>query len=257
MKNIELFFFFWWDWDSLLMFLLFLFSFVLFLQLKDIAVIPAQLNPVLNQVEFLWKKPPLHRAAKSQKDIPSYLLGILVSLHNCRIFFYSFVYSAVPRTKKRCCGERNINIFNYCLLCRIDMFTIVYSTLTGGYKMLYPFIYLFSMKLTYVLGYFFCRVSLEHKNQHLKRKLAHEYPSSFEMILWMMAGMITESYWAIPVVTSHVAAVCLFHPLLGFYYSPERNWDIIDQIKLTLLSILLRSVISLQFFFLLLLLFFW
>ena len=86
--------------------------------------------------------------------------------------------------------------------------------------MFFPFIYFSSMELIYILSYFFCRVSLEHKNQHLKWKLAHEYPSSFVMIhsiLLMMVGMITEPYWAIPVVISHVGAVCL---LLGFYYSP-------------------------------------
>ena len=36
---------------------------------------------------------------------------------------------------------------------------IVYSTRTEGYKMLYPFIYLSSMGLSYILGYVYCRVS--------------------------------------------------------------------------------------------------
>ena len=127
---------------------------------------------------------------------------------------------------------------------------IVYSTRKGGYKIVYPFIYLSSMELTYILGYVYYRVSLENKNQ--RRKLVHVYPSSFAMIhsiLWMMVGMITEPFWAIPVVTLHAAAVCLFYLLLGFYYSPDRDWDIRDKINLTLLFILLMSVISVQVLF--------
>ena len=72
--------------NSLLRFLLFVFPFVLFPQLENIAVIPAQLNPVLNHFEYLWeKKPPIN--------------------------------SAVPKRKTDVVV--NINIFTYCLLCRI------------------------------------------------------------------------------------------------------------------------------------------
>lgn len=64
-----------------------------------------------------------------------------------------------------------------------------------------------------------------------------------------LVGMITEPYWAIPVVTLHAAAVCFFYLLLGFYHSLDRDWNIRDKINLTLLFILLMSIISVQVLF--------
>ena len=78
------------------------------------------------------------------------------------------------------------------------------------------------------------------------------YPGSFVMIhsvLWMTVGMITEPYWAIPVVSSLAAAVCLFYFLLGFCHSPDRNWDIRDKINSALLFLFFMSVISVQLLF--------
>ena len=233
--------------------LLFLFLFVLFLQLEDIAVIPAQLNPALNHVECVMEeKPPGFELQRAKKIFP----------HVCWAFWFFSVIAGYFATvlfiqlfrekKKKDVVVSSTLTFSVTLLCvglLFGILAIVYSTRKGGYEMVYPFIYLSSMGLTYILGYVYCCVSLEEKKK--RWKLAHVYPSSFVMIhsiLWMMVGMITEPYWAIPVVTLHAAAVFLFYLLLGFYYS-DRDWDIRDKINLTLLFILLMSIISVQVLF--------
>ena len=251
MKNVELFFFLM---MTLLMSLLFLFLFVLFLQLEDIAVIPAQLNPALNHVECVMEeKPPGFELQRAKKIFP----------HVCWAFWFFSVIAGYFATvlfiqlfrekKKKDVMVSSTLTFSVTLLCvglLFGILAVVYSTRKGGYEMVYPFIYLSSMGLTYILGYVYCYVTVEEKKESWK--LAHVYSSSFVMIhsiLWMMVGMITEPYWAIPVVTLHAAAVCLFYLLLGFCYSPDREWDTRDIINLTLLFILLMSIISVQVLF--------
>ena len=229
------------------------FLFVLCLQLEDIAVIPTQLNPALNHVECIVEEKPsdfeLHRVKKIFPHIcwAFWFFSLIAG------YFVTVVFVQLFQERKKDIVVKEILILSLTVFCVGFLFgilVIVYDSRKGGYKWVYPSIHLLSMIFTYMLGYVYCRVSLEHQNQHLKWKLAHVYPSSFVMIhsiLWMMVGMITEPHWAIPVVTSHAAAVCLFCLLLGFCHSPDRDWDIRDKTNLALLIILLMSVISVQF----------
>lgn len=233
--------------------LLFIFLFVLFLQLEDIAVIPAQLNPALNHVECVMEeKPPGFELQRAKKTFPhvcwAFWFFSIIAGYFATVLFIQLFQEQKKNVVVKGTLTFSLTVFYVGLL--FGILAIVYSTRKGGRKMVYPFIYLSSMGLTYILGYVYCVNSLENQNQPLKRKLAHVYPSSFVMIhsiLWMMVGMITEPFWAIPVVTSHAAAVCLFYLLLGFYHTPDRDWDNRDIINFTLLFILLMSVISVKF----------
>ena len=109
------------------------------------------------------------------------------------------------------------------------------------YKMAYPFVYLFTIGIAFVLGY---------SIPNWKRKTAHVYPGSFVVIhsiLWMMVGMITEPFWAIPVVTSCALVIFLFYLLACFSLSSDRNWDTRDIFNFVLLVVLIMSTISVQF----------
>ena len=232
--------------------LLFLFLFVLFLQLEDIAVIPAQLNPSLNHVECVMEEKPTGFELQRAKKIFPHVCWAFWFFSIIAGYFATVLFIQLFQEKKNDVVVSSTLTFSVTLFyvgLLFGIIAIVYSTRKGGYKMVYPFIYLSSMGLTYILGYVYCYVTVEEKKESWK--LAHVYSSSFVMIhsiLWMMVGMITEPYWAIPVVTLHAAAVFLFYLLLGFYYS-DRDWDIRDKINLTLLFILLMSIISVQVLF--------
>ena len=234
--------------------LLFLFPFVLFLQLEDIAVIPAQLNPALNHVEcVVEEKHPGFELQRIKKTLPCicwafWLFSITAGYFATVVFIQLFQEREKDVVKIALTFSFTVSFVGFVF----GIIAIFYGTPMKGYQMVYPSIYLSSVVLTYILGYVYYRVSLVHINRHLKRMLVHVYPSSFVMIhsiLWMMVGMITEPYWAISVVTSQAAAVRLLYLLLGFFHSPDRDWDIRDKINFTLFFILSMSVISVQFFY--------
>ena len=231
-------------------------SFCLFLQLEDIAIIPAQLNPALNHVEcIVEEKLPGFELQRLKKTFPHICWAFLVFSLTAG-YFVTVAFVQLLQERKTDVVVKGTLAFSYIVVYLgffLSILAIVYGTRRGGYQMLYPSIHLYFIGLTLILGYFYCRVSLEYKNQHLRIKLAHMYPGSFVMIhsiLWMMVGMITEPYWAIPLVTSQAAGVRLSYLLLDFSYSPDRDWDIRDKTNLTLLFILSMSVLSVQFFFL-------
>ena len=234
---------------------LFILPFVLFLQLEDIAGIPAQLNPAVNHVKCVVEDKPLGFELQGvEKTFPHicwavWFFSILAGYFTTVAFIQRF-----QERQKYVVVKVTIAFSNVFVGVGLSSSTasINLGRLSEGYKMVYPSIYLFSMALTYTLSYVYCVLYLKHINHFLQLRLACVYPGSFVMIhsiLWMIVGTITEPYWAISVVTSYAAAACLFYLLLGFIYSPERDWDIRDTINSMLLSILFSSVMSVQFFY--------
>ena len=234
---------------------LFILPFVLFLQLEDIAGIPAQLNPAVNHVKCVVEDKPLgFELQRVEKTFPYicwavWFFSILAGYFTTAAFIQRF------QERQKDVVVKVTIVFSIFFL-GAGVFSWIVMSILGmlseGYKMVYPNIYLFSMVLTYTLSYVYCLLYLKHINRRLQLRLACVYPGSFVMIhsiLWMIVGMITEPYWAISVVTSYAAAACLFYLLLGFINSPERDWDIRDKINFTLLFILISSVMSVQFFY--------
>lgn len=174
---------------TLLMSLLVLFLFVLFLQLEDIAVIPAQLNPALNHVECVMEeKPPGFELQRAKKIFPYvcwafWFFSIIAGYFATVLFIQLFEEKNKEKKEKKDVVVSSTLTFSVTLLCvglLFGIIAIVYSTRKGGYKMVYPFIYLSSMGLTYILGYVYCYVTVEEKKESWK--LAHVYSSSFVMI---------------------------------------------------------------------------
>lgn len=131
------------------MFLLFLSPFVLFLQLEYIAVIPAQLNPVLNHVEcVVEEKHPGFELQRVKKTFPHicwafWFLSIIAEYFSTVVFIQLFQERKTDGVVK---GTLIFSLTLFYVGLLIDILAIVYSTLIGGYKMLYPFIYLSSME---------------------------------------------------------------------------------------------------------------
>ena len=218
--------------------------------------LPAQLNPALNNVERVVEEtePPNFELPGVKKIFP----------HICWVFcFLSIIVGCfVTVVVIQLFVEREDDVvvqgtltFSFALVfvgAASGSTAIVYSLRAGGYEVVYPIIYVFSMVVTCILGLLYCQVTSQQEIMNFTSRRTSVYPGSFVMIhsvLWMTVGMITEPYWAIPVVSSLAAAVCLFYFLLGFCHSPDRNWDIRDKINSALLFLFFMSVISVQLLF--------
>lgn len=83
--------------------------------------------------------------------------------------------------------------------------------------------------------------------------LCTAYPGVFiavHHILWVMIGIITEPFWALPVVTTLVMLAFLFYVLSSLYFSFQK-WEIWQTINFFLLVAVAISVMLVQFSFLL------
>ena len=233
--------------------LLFLFLFVFFLQLEDIAVRPAQLNPALNHVECVVKEtePPNFELPGVTKIFP----------HICWVFYFLSIDAGyfITVAVVHLCEERKddvvmkgtltFSLFLVLLGVVSGSFAISDGVRAGGCKMVYPILYVSSIILICIPGHFYRLVTVQKKNLKFMSRQTSVYLGSFVMIhsiLWMLVGMITEPYWAIPVVTSLAAAVCFFYPLFCFFHSKGRPWDFRDKFNTVFLIFLFISVLSTQ-----------
>lgn len=83
--------------------------------------------------------------------------------------------------------------------------------------------------------------------------LCTAYPGCFiavHHILWVMIGIITEPFWALPVVTTFVMLAFLFYVLSSLYFSFQ-TWEMWQTINFVLLVAVAISVMLVQFSFLL------
>ena len=232
--------------------LLFLFLFVFFLQLEDIAVRPAQLNPALNHVECVVKEtePPNFELPGVTKIFP----------HICWVFNFLSITAGyfVTLAVVQLCEERKDDVvmkgtLKFSLILVLlgvvsGSLAIFYGVRVGGCKSVYPIFYVSSIIIICILGFFYRVVTEKKKNPKFMSMQTSVYPGSFVMIhsiLWMLVGMITEPYWAIPVVTSIAAAVCFLYPLFHFFHS-GRSWDFRDKFNTVVLIFLFISVLSTQ-----------
>ena len=233
--------------------LLFLFLFVFFLQLEDIAVHPFHLDPSLNIAECVVKEtePPNFELPGVTKIFP-HICWVFISLSLVAGYFVNAVVVQLCEERKDDVVTKGTLAFLLSLVivgAVSGSIAIVYSLPAGGYKILYPIIYVSCIIIICILGYVYCRVTLKNKNPKFMSLQTSVYPGSFVMIhtiLWMLVGMITEPYWAIPVVTSLAAIVCFSYALLGFCFSSDRTWDLRDKFNTILLWLLFMLVLFAQ-----------
>lgn len=149
------------------------------------------------------------------------------------------------------------------------LIAIIATTHAMPGQLTYPLIYIFSICLVCFGRFFYCL----HQERIERRKcrivswkfestsneepgwgfLCTAYPGCFiavHHILWVMIGIITEPFWAIPVVTSYIMLAFLLYVLSSLYYSFE-EWNPRQTINFILVVAAAISVMLVQFSFLL------
>ena len=147
---------------------------------------------------------------------------------------------------------------------------IVEAIFAAGYsiqlQVLYPLIYLVFIFLVCLRRFLYC-LSREHINRRNGRIswkfeknggaepvwgfLCTAYPGCFIAVhhaLWVMIGIITEPFWALPVVTTIVMLAFLFYVLSALFFS-FGQWDRWQTINFALLVAVGMSVMLVQFSF--------
>lgn len=231
------------------------------MQLEDIAINPLLYNPSLNNVECVVEDDGSKvRFESVKKTFPQMcwafwffsLIGSYFVTMLC-IQLFDETYNNPEDVVVKATFFFLFVVFWLGIISAIT--AICYSM--DGYKMSYPLVYLFSIVLVLLRGYFYCKRYLILDAQVNPTKLHSLSPYTVDpgcfivihSILWMMIGMITEPYWAIPVVTSCVVVILLFYLTAFFYLSIDRKWDTRDKVNFAALVVLVLSVISVQFSF--------
>ncbi len=154
---------------------------------------------------------------------------------------------------------------------------------TKKYEMSYPLFYFLSVVLFSFLGFWFgkYRFGLSFKPEEIKERrnpfsqdqgetsvdkadrpfLCMVFPCMFiaiHNVLWVMLGITTEPFWAIPVVTSHVAVALLVYLLILYCFNvssenesnnTEGKWGNVDKFNLLILIGAVLSIVSVLFSF--------
>ena len=172
--------------------------------------------------------------------------------------------------KERYQGEQSAEVKSTLLFVFVLFWLgVVEAIFAAGYstqlQVLYPLIYLLCIFLV-CLGRFLYCLNAGHIHRYNGRILwkfengegepawgflCTAYPGCFiavHHILWVMIGIITEPFWALPILTSIVMLAFLFYVLssLFFLYASWEKWQ---AIKLALLVAVGMSIMLVQFSF--------
>ena len=134
-------------------------------------------------------------------------------------------------------------------------------------QILYPLIYLFFIFLVCLRRFLYC-LSRRHIERNREGKISWKfkehgeaepvrgflctvYPGCFIAVhhtLWVMIGILTEPFWALPIITTIVMLAFLFYVLSSLFFSFE-NWNGWQVINFALLVAVGMSVMLVQFSF--------
>lgn len=231
------------------------------MQLEDIAVNPATFNPSLNNVECVVEK---ERSNNRFENVKKTFPQICWAFWFFSLIGSYFVNMLCIQLFNENYNNREDVVVKATLFFLFLVFWLgIISAITAicysikGYKITYPIVYLFSIILVLLRGLFYCKsyLILDAQINPVTPHSLSAYtvdPGCFiviHSILWMMVGMISEPFWAIPIVTSYAVVIFLFYLSAFFYLSSDRQWDTRDKVNLGVLVVLVLSVISVQFSF--------
>ena len=234
-------------------------------QLEDIAISPSSFNPSLNSVECVADGGYENHLKNINKAFPQICWLIL---------FSSLIGSNLIRmlVLKYCRGESNraksiLSLVFVVLLCGtiVAIVAVIYSRQA---QIIYPLTYLLFILLIFLLcsAYYLFQAGNEDNkiacfkfgnNGKLQSKsilLWTTYPGIFIAVhhaLWVMIGIITEPYWALPVATSFIMFAFLFYLLSALFFSQTQEWDTSMKIKFGFMIAACISVVMVQLSFLL------
>lgn len=169
------------------------------------------------------------------------------------------------------CGQRRgaksiLSLVFVAFLCGtvLAIVTVIYSSQAQIiYPLTYLLIILFSCLFSSVYYLFQARQStidivcleFRHNGEPQSRSvlLWTAYPGIFVAVhhaLWVMIGIITEPYWALPVATSFIMFAFLFYVLSALYFSTE-DWNASAKVNFGFMVAAGISVVMIQLSFLL------
>ena len=204
-------------------------------QLEDIAISPSSFNPSLNSVECVADGGYENHLKNINKAFPQICWLIL---------FSSLIGSNLIRmlVLKYCRGESSraksiLSLVFVVLLCGtiVAIVAVIYSRQA---QIIYPLTYLLFILSIFLLcsAYYLFQAGNEDNkiacfkfgnNGKLQSKsilLWTTYPGIFIAVhraLWVMIGIITEPYWALPVATSFIMFAFLFYLLSALFFSQK------------------------------------
>ena len=230
------------------------------MQLEDIAISPAHFNPSLNNVECVVQDGSNDRFESVKKIFPQ-MCWVFLLFSSIGSYFLNML--CIQLFNENYNNRDDVVVkatlfFLFVVFCLGATFAIIAACYSSEKnQVIYPLAYLFSIALIFLRGFFYCRANLKPDAQ-VNRKTPHSLspytvdPGCFivvHYVLWMMIGVITEPFWAVPIVTSCAAIIFLFYLSAFFFLSTDRKWDTRDKVNLAVLIFAILSTISVQFSF--------
>lgn len=236
-------------------------------QLEDIAISPSSFNPSLNSVECVADGGYENHLKNINKAFPQICWLIL---------FSSLIGSNLIRmlVLKYCRGESSraksiLSLVFVVLLCGtiVAIVAVIYSSEA---QIIYPLTYLLFILSIFLLcsaNYLFQAGNEDNRINIVCLKFGNDgelhsesilrwttYPGIFIAVhhaLWVMIGIITEPYWALPVATSFIMFAFLFYVLSALFFSQKKKWDTSMKINFGFMIAAGISVVMVQLSFLL------
>lgn len=238
--------------------------------LEDIVISPSSFNPSLNNVECIVEESSKHNFRNVEKAFPQICWLILCS----SLIGSNFVSTLFLRyCKKHYQGNQSRGKAKSALLFVFVLFWLgtAVAILAAFYsiqlQILYPLIYLIFIFLVCLRRFLYClcRGHIESDNdgkkswkfgkngiaEPVRGFLCTAYPGCFIAVhhtLWVMIGIITDPYWALPIITALVMMAFLFYVLSSLFFSFQ-TWNAWQTINFALLVAVGLSVILVQFSF--------
>ncbi|KAL9978759.1 hypothetical protein ACROYT_G016314 [Oculina patagonica] len=240
--------------------------------LEDIAIDPSNFDPSLNNVECVVEASYKHHFENVNKAFPQIcwliLCSSLIGSNFISTLFLQYCkkqYTSKPGILR----VKSALLFIFVLFWLGIIVAIIAASHSMQEQLIYPLTYLVLIFLVCIRRFLYClsRKHIKCENRKITSWkfekdgnaesgwgfLCTAYPGCFiavHHILWVMIGIITEPFWALPVVTTFVMLAFLFYVLSSLYFSFQ-TWEMWQTINFVLLVAVAISVMLVQFSFLL------
>ena len=231
---------------------------------------PSKFNPSLNRVECVVEASSRHNFRNVEKAFPQIcwliLCSSLIGSNLISMLFLQYCKERYQGDHEQSAKVKSALLFVFVLFWLGVVEAIVAAVYSTQLQVLYPLIYLFFIFLVCLRRFLYC-LNGGHIHRHnctISWKfekgdeaepawgfLCTAYPGCFIAVhhtLWVMIGIITEPFWALPILTTIVMLAFLFYVLSSFFFSYAK-WDKWQAINFALLVVVGMSIMLVQFSF--------
>ena len=232
---------------------------------------PSKFNPSLNRVECVVEASSRHNFRNVEKAFPQIcwliLCSSLIGSNFISTLFLRYCkkhYQGNPESRSKVKSALFVIFVLFWLGTAVAFLAAFYSI---QLQILYPLMYLFFIFFVCVRRFLYClcrghidsdihgktwwKFGKTGEAEPVKGFLCTVYPGCFIAVhhtLWVMIGIITEPFWALPIITALVMIAFLFYVLSSLFFS-LKTWDRWQTINFALLVAVGMSVILVQFSF--------